>query len=61
MGSSVDDALSAWEKAPAHVRMMAGAYVGPLLAALVESDSRIARCEAAIQEIIQGGALHGES
>lgn len=61
MGSSVADALSAWEKAPAHVRMMAGAYVGPLLAALVETDSRVARVEAAIQGLIQGGALHGES
>lgn len=35
MEKAVGDALAAWEKAPPHIRIMAGAYVGPLLAALV--------------------------
>lgn len=34
MQQAIDDALAAWESAPMHVRMMAGAYVGPVLAAL---------------------------
>jgi hypothetical protein len=35
MQQAIADALAAWQAAPAHVRMMAGAYVGPVLAALV--------------------------
>jgi hypothetical protein len=35
MKQLVADALAAWEAAPLHVRMMAGAYVVPVLAALV--------------------------
>lgn len=31
---ALQGALNAWEKAPAHVKVMAGAYVGPLLLAL---------------------------
>ncbi len=35
MPQSVADALAAWNRAPVHIRMMAGEYVGPILAALV--------------------------
>lgn len=35
MRETVNDAIAAWEKAPMHVRAMAGAYVGPILAALI--------------------------
>lgn len=35
MKQAIADALAAWESAPLHVRMMAGNYVGPVLAALV--------------------------
>lgn len=41
----VDDALAAWNKAPAHVRMMAGAYVGPLLAAMVALSAKVEMIE----------------
>jgi hypothetical protein len=34
MSLEVEDALSAWDNAPLHVRAMAGQYVGPILAAL---------------------------
>lgn len=41
----VNDALAAWEKAPAHIRMMAGQYVGPILAALVALAERVEKLE----------------
>lgn len=41
----VQDALAAWNKAPAHVRALAGAYVGPMLAALVALAERIEKIE----------------
>lgn len=44
-GGAVGEAAAAWAKAPAHVRAMAGAYVGPLLAALEEMDRRVAAIE----------------
>jgi hypothetical protein len=34
-------AAAAWAKAPAHVRAMAGAYVGPLLAALMAINEEL--------------------
>lgn len=34
MDQAVKDALAAWNNAPLHIRAMAGAYVGPMLAAL---------------------------
>lgn len=40
-GGAVGQAAAAWAKAPAHVRAMAGAYVGPLLAALQELERRV--------------------
>lgn len=45
-GGAVGEAAAAWVKAPAHVRAMAGAYVGPLLAALEELDGRVQVLEA---------------
>ena len=49
---AVREALSAWDSAPPHIRLMAGAYVRPMLAALVilatscqESNERITRIE----------------
>jgi hypothetical protein len=45
MESAIADALAAWNKAPAHVKLMAGAYVGPLLAALVAIGERIEKLE----------------
>lgn len=35
-------AVEQWKSAPAHVKAMAGAYVGPILEALVELDYRVA-------------------
>jgi hypothetical protein len=43
----IDDALAAWDNAPLHIRVMAGAYVGPLLAALVAIGERIEKLEEA--------------
>lgn len=54
-------AREAWKQAPAHVKMMAGAYVGPLLTALdalgeeldeVQDDLRVAVMR-------HGGAVEG--
>lgn len=52
MQTAIDDALAAWNNAPAHVRMMVGAYVGPLLAALVAIGAEVEAMK---------GANHGES
>jgi hypothetical protein len=38
---AVAEAAAAWAKAPAHVRAMAGAYVGPLLAALMAINEEL--------------------
>jgi hypothetical protein len=38
---AVAAAAAAWAKAPAHVRAMAGAYVGPLLAALMAINEEL--------------------
>ena len=40
-GRAVVDAAAAWAKAPMHVRAMAGAYVGPLLAALFAMNEEL--------------------
>lgn len=32
--NAVEKAAAAWANAPAHIKAMAGAYVGPLIAAL---------------------------
>lgn len=45
MKQLIDDAMAAWEGAPMHVRAMAGAYVGPLLAALVAIGERVEALE----------------
>lgn len=48
MQQAINDALSAWEAAPLHIRMMAGAYVGPLLAALVAVGEKVEKIEGVI-------------
>lgn len=45
--------MAAWAKAPAHVRAMAGAYVGPLLAALEALEGRVQVLEAQAWEAAQ--------
>lgn len=45
MQTAINDALTAWEAAPLHIRMMAGAYVGPLLAALVAIGEKVNQIE----------------
>lgn len=50
--SEVDDALTAWEAAPMHVRMVAGPYVGSLLAALVAVATRVEMIE---REMLKNG------
>lgn len=47
----VKAAQEAWNKAPAHVRVMGSAYVGPILAALEALALRV--------EALEGGK-HGE-
>lgn len=46
MEQSVSDALAAWERAPLHIRMMAGEYVGPILAALVAVAGEVEKLKA---------------
>lgn len=41
MNEAVEKARKAWEQAPAHVRMMAGNYVDPLIIALLEMSAEI--------------------
>lgn len=38
---AVADAAAEWAKAPMHVKAMAGAYVGPLLAALMAINEEL--------------------
>ena len=45
MPQTVADALAAWNAAPAHIRMMGGQYVGPILAALSELAERVEKLE----------------
>lgn len=45
MSQEIADALEAWNRAPAHIKVLAGAYVGPLLAAVVAMDERVAKLE----------------
>ena len=49
-----------WNKAPAHVRLMASAYVEPLLACLegigAELDALVVDLESMAQALPQGGA-----
>lgn len=52
-GMAVAEAVAAWAKAPAHVRAMAGAYVGPLLAALQSLEGRVQVLEAQAWEAAQ--------
>ena len=46
--AAVDTAGAAWAMAPAHIKAMAGAYVAPLLAALIAINNEL------------GGLKHGE-
>lgn len=39
--AAIAAAIAAWGRAPAHVRIMAGDYVEPLLAALVALDMEL--------------------
>lgn len=48
MFDAVEKARNAWQGAPFHVRAMAGAYVAPILAALLEMEGRIFRVESAL-------------
>lgn len=40
-GFAVVEAAAAWAKAPAHIKAMAGAYVGPLIAALLAMNAEL--------------------
>lgn len=50
-GLAVAEAVAAWAKAPAHIRAMAGAYVGPLLAALQALEARVNDIEQVAYEL----------
>lgn len=41
MKTAIEAAGDAWKDAPAHVKIMAGAYVSPLLAALADLQRQI--------------------
>lgn len=47
--AAIGRALDRWESAPAHIRIMAGAYVGPLLEAVaaIERDLEDIRAQLA--------------
>lgn len=45
MEQAVEKARKAWEAAPLHVRAMAGAYVDPLIVALLELAARVEKLE----------------
>lgn len=55
----VSDALEAWNKAPAHIRMMAGAYVGPLLVALVAVSSKVEKIDGQVSILSELAKLKG--
>lgn len=46
MKSALEAANEAWDAAPMHIKMMAGAYVAPILAALADQDRRITKLAA---------------
>ncbi len=52
MQEHVDKAQAAWNRAPAHVKLMAGAYVEPLLAALVAMADEIST----LKEKVENGS-----
>lgn len=58
MKSAIEAANDAWASAPAHVKMVAGAYVAPILAALADQQRQIN--ELALRIAYQGGG-HGQS
>lgn len=49
--AAIKEAGESWAKAPAHVRIMAGAYVAPLLAALAALNDEIDELK---RELIKG-------
>lgn len=49
--SAAQEAASAWEKAPLHVKAMAGPYVKPLLAAVLALAHAAEEAEARIDRI----------
>lgn len=55
------DALEAWNKAPAHIKLMAGQYVGPILAELKALEDRVEKLEGKVGTILAAlKALDGE-
>lgn len=40
-GAAVLDASAAWARAPASIKMMAGAYVAPLMAAIIAINDEL--------------------
>lgn len=57
MKSALEAANEAWDSAPVHIKMMAGAYVSPILAALADQQRQIN--ELALRVAYQGGE-HGK-
>lgn len=53
MGEQVAKALAAWANAPMHIKAMAGAYVGPLLDAVSQTDQRVSRLESAMDFVMK--------
>ena len=51
MNEAVEKARKAWESAPMHVRMMAGAYVDPMVVGLLEIAARLEKHEKWIEEL----------
>lgn len=49
--AAIGTALDKWEGAPAHVRVMAGTYVGPLLAALVAIERDLEEIRAQLAQL----------
>ena len=54
-------AREAWKQAPAHVKLMAGAYVGPLLTALdaLGEDLEEVQRDLHVADMARGGAAEG--
>lgn len=44
--AAVSEAVKAWAAAPMHIKAMAGAYVGPILAALKAMSAEMDGCKA---------------
>jgi hypothetical protein len=51
--SEVKKAADAWKAAPAHVRHMAGPYVEPILATLLDYHVRIGILEGAVFGVVK--------